>query len=443
MTMQPRPWLSDRAKARSDEILDSIGGLDASGLLGRLDSMVEANRTLYETTAINLNPATNVMNPRAEAMLSAGLGTRASLGHPGEKYEVGLGPIEEIEVATQALACDVFRADFAEVRISSGAMANLYVFMATASPGDAIIVPPASIGGHVTHHVAGAAGLYGLDVHEAPIDAEGHTVDVDGLAALAARVRPKLITIGTSLNLFPHPVDALRTIADEVGATLMFDAAHLSGLIAGGAWPDPLARGAHVMTMSTYKSLGGPPSGLLVTNEAELAERVDVIAYPGLTANFDVATTAALAVTLVDWQVYGAGYAQAMVDAAAELVAALDAVSIPLYRTDRGVTESHAFAIDAAEFGGGDALARRLERIGLLACAIGLPTDDSKTARGMRIGTPEVVRIGMGPAEIDEIASIMAEATKTAESTNKEDATLAARVSQLRQRFKTVRFIVG
>ena len=90
-----------------------------------------------------------------------------------------------------------------------------------------------------------------------------------------------MITIGASLNLYPHPVSALREIADEVGAILLFDAAHLCGLIAGRAWPNPLEQGAHLMTMSTYKSLGGPPGGLIVTNDAEIAQRLDAIAYPG------------------------------------------------------------------------------------------------------------------------------------------------------------------
>ena len=133
-----------------------------------------------------------------------------------------------------------------------------------------------------------------------------------GLAPPAGRdlaLRPKLITIGGSLNLFPHPIGDIRTIADEVGALVLFDAAHMSGMIAGHAWQQPLEEGAHVMTMSTYKSLGGPPSGLIVTNDAAVAQRLDAIAYPGLTANFDAAKSAALAMTLLDWKVHGKAYA--------------------------------------------------------------------------------------------------------------------------------------
>lgn len=115
--------------------------------------------------------------------------------------------------------------------------------MATCKPGDSVIVPPAAIGGHVTHHASGAAGLYGVASHPAPVNPDGYTVDLDALRAQALEVRPKLITIGGSLNLFPHPVAAIRAIADEIGAYVLFDAAHLCGMIAGGAWPNPWSRG--------------------------------------------------------------------------------------------------------------------------------------------------------------------------------------------------------
>ena len=136
-------------------------------------ALVDENRTIHERDCVNLNPATNVMNPKAEALLSAGIGARPSLGYPGDKYEMGLEAIEKIEVMAAELAAQVFGARFAEIRVGSGALANLYVFMATAKPGDTIIAPPSSIGGHVTHHGAGAAGWYGIHTHPAPID-PGH-----------------------------------------------------------------------------------------------------------------------------------------------------------------------------------------------------------------------------------------------------------------------------
>src|SRR3954454_8486310 len=210
--------------------------------------------------------------------------------------------------------------------------------MATCRPGDTIIAPPGEIGGHVTHHLDGSAGLYGLTTLAAPVDAEGYTVDVAALRTLAHQAQPRLITVGGSLNLFPHPVARIREVADEVGALVLFDAAHQCGLIAGGAWPNPLAQGAHVMTMSTYKSLGGPPGGLIVTDDAVLAERLDAIAYPGLTANSDAGKAAALAVTLADWEAVGGDYARMMVENAQALASALIDLGVPVHAASRGAT---------------------------------------------------------------------------------------------------------
>jgi glycine hydroxymethyltransferase len=404
----------------------------------RISALIGENRRIHESDCVNLNPATNVMNPKAEAALASGLGSRPSLGYPGDKYEMGLEAIEKVEVIAAELAAEIFGARYAEIRVASGAMANLYAFMATAKPGDKIIVPPASIGGHITHHQPGAAGLYGLDIHQAPVDAQGYTVDATGLRAMAKRLRPKLITIGASLNLFPHPLRELRAIADEVGAKLLFDAAHLSGPIAGRIWQQPLEEGAHLMTMSTYKSLGGPPSGLIVTNDAELAERLDHIAFPGLTANFDAAKSASLAIALLDWKEHGEAYAAAMAKTAAALAQNLAERGLPVHARERGFTTSHQFAIEVARFGGGQAASKRLRRANVLACGIGLPIAEVEgDMNGLRFGTPEIVRWGMGPDDMPELATLIARALIG----NEHEESVAADVTAFRQRFRTLHYV--
>lgn len=431
--LSTRSWTPSDSEDLVDRIAEATATSDEDTVDGRIQELIDRNREIHEAECLNLNPATNVMNPRAEAALSSGLGSRPSLGYPGNKYEMGLEAIEEIEVITAELAAEVFNASFAEVRVGSGALANLYTFMALAEPGDPIIVPPATIAGHVTHHDGGAAGLYGLDIHYAPIDPDLYTVDPVGLRRLAEEVQPKVITTGASLNLTHHPVDEIREIADDVGAKVLFDAAHLSGPIAGGSWPNPLLEGAHVMTMSTYKSLGGPPSGLLVTNDADIAERVDAIAYPGLTANFDAAKTAALAITLLDWKAVGAAYAAAMTSAASLLAAELEALQVPVFNTVEGHTFSHAFAVDARTNGGGHQAALKLREANLLTCAIGLPDDDGA---GLRIGMNEPVRWGVTNDDVPELAALIAEALTTADL-----ASTAAKVVDFRQRFQTLHYI--
>ena len=432
-----RAWVPAACEAYVQRRAAETAAADSAAIAARLDALVDSNREIHERECFNLNPATNVMNPKAEAMLGAGLGARPSLGYPGDKYEMGLEAIEEIEVIAAELAAAQFGAKYAEIRVASGAMANLYGFMALAQPGDAIIAPPGAIGGHVTHHGAGCAGLYGLHIHEAPVSADGYTVDVDGLRALAAQVRPKIITIGGSLNLFPHPVNDVRAIADEVGAKVLFDAAHQCGIIAGGVWANPLAEGAHMMTMSTYKSLGGPAGGLIVTSDAEIAERLDAIAFPGMTANFDAAKSAALALTMLDWREHGRAYADAMIANAQALAAAMVDLGAPVFAADKGATHSHQFALEAARFGGGQAASKTLRRSGVLACGIGLPIASVEgDMNGLRLGTPEITRWGMTPADMPRLASLIMRGL----AGNDPDA-VAGEAAEWRRSFDKVHFV--
>lgn len=433
-----RDWVPEDSEARVRAIAEAAAGAGSDALLAEIDRLVAENHRIHDVECINLNPATNVMNPRAEAMLSAKLGSRPSLGYPGDKYEMGLEAIEGLEVLAAELVAEVFGARYAEIRVPSGAIANLYAFIATCEPGDTVIAPPPEIGGHVTHHGAGSAGQYRLVTVPAPVDAEAYSVDVDALRTLAREVKPRLITIGGSLNLYPHPVGAVREIADEVGAKLLFDAAHLCGLIAGKAWPSPLDEGAHLMTFSTYKSLGGAAGGVVVTNDAELAERLDRIAFPGLTANFDAARAAALGVTMVDWQVAGRAYAATMVETAARLADELLTRELPVFEGAQGPTRSHQLALRAAAWGGGQHAAKRLRRANVLTCGIGLPDDPVEgDLNGLRLGTPEVVRLGMKPEHMAEVADFIARGLDL----DSDPALVAAEVTSWRSQFSGVHYI--
>ncbi|MDQ2094688.1 serine hydroxymethyltransferase [Rhodalgimonas zhirmunskyi] len=436
-SLSKRDWVPEGAETRVQDIAAQVSALDSEAIATRIEDLARDNRNIHEKRCFNLNPATNVMSPRAEALLSSGLGTRPSLGYPGDKYEMGLQAIEEIEVICAELAAEVFNAKYAEIRVPSGAIANLYGFMALTKPGDQIIVPPAKIGGHVTHHIGGCAGLYGLEIHEAPVDADGYSVDLEGLRDLAAKVKPRVITIGGSLNLFEHPVREIRKIADETGAYVLFDAAHQCGIIAGQAWENPLAEGAHLMTMSTYKSLGGPPSGLIVTNEAEIAKRLDSIAFPGMTANFDAAKSAALAMALLDWKDHGKAYARAMIETAQALAKALKSEGIPLFEGKGGATHSHQFAVLAEGFGGGQTASKTLEKAGFLACGIGLPVAKlSHDLNGLRIGTPELVRWGMTVDDMPELGRRIAEALRA-----NDPAALADETARYRGLFDRIHYV--
>jgi len=249
------------------------------------------------------------------------------------------------------------------------------------------------------------------------------------------RIEPKLITLGSSLNLFPHPIAQVREIADEVGAVLMFDAAHQCGLFAGGAWPNPLDEGAHVMTFSTYKGLGGPAGGLIVSNDAALMQKIDAIAFPGLTANFDVGRVAALAITMLDWREFGSAYTAEMIATSRALAEALARLDVPVFSTERGITDSHQFALLASQ--GGQATAKRLRQAGILASGIGLPLPDvANDMNGLRLGTPEAVRWGVSHSDAPELAALIAEALSVDDPTS-----VAPRTAEMRRGFDQLHFI--
>lgn len=432
-----RAWVPVHCETRVQAIATATAAMDSATAAARIETLTALNSEIHDAECFNLNPATNVMNPAAEAVLARGLGSRPSLGYPGDKYEMGLEAIEEIEVMAAELAAQVFDARYAEIRVASGALANLYGFMALTKPGDCIIAPPAAVGGHVTHHGDGCAGLYGLISHPAPVDGDGYTVDLDALRQLALKERPKLITIGGSLNLFAHPVREIRAIADEVGAKVLFDAAHQCGIIAGKAWANPLAEGAHLMTMSTYKSLGGPAGGLIVSNDAEIAQALDAIAFPGMTANFDAAKSAALALSLLDWIDHGSDYAAAMIELAQALATELETLGLPVFKPGGQATSSHQFAVEAARFGGGQTASKRLRRAGFLACGIGLPIAAVEgDMNGLRIGTPELVRRGVTPADAPALAALIAEGM-----TGANPEAVAKRTREMRAGFQGYHFI--
>jgi glycine hydroxymethyltransferase len=170
-----------------------------------------------------------------------------------------------------------------------------------------------------------------------------------------------------------------------------------------------------------------------LTNDAALAERIDAIAYPGLTANFDAGKTAALAITMLDWLDCGQAYATEMVACASALADSLASQGLPVHSTEHGYTTSHQFAVDATEWGGGHQAALRLRDANILSCAIGLPGGDEWS--GLRLGTPEIVRWGMSAGDMPELADLIVDGLRGDASV------VAPRTTEFRSRFRTLRHV--
>jgi glycine hydroxymethyltransferase len=197
VALAKRRWVPEACDTFIQGLAGDTSWRDTIGAAIATDEAVALNRAIHERDCFNLN----VMNPKAEAALASGLGSRPSLGYPGDKYEMGLEGVERIEVIAAELAAEIFDAKYAELRVPSGAIANLYAFMTSAQAGGRIIAPPPAIGGQVTHHLVGCAGRYGLEIHPA-LSADNYTIDVEALRLMAKKLRPQIITVGSSLNLF-------------------------------------------------------------------------------------------------------------------------------------------------------------------------------------------------------------------------------------------------
>ncbi len=399
--MTEHPWLGAEARAFREEHAPRLSALSTDQLDAELHRLVADQARHADDDCLVLYAGTNAPNPRLAALAGSTIGNRPNLGHPGAKHNRGMDAGSQVELLAQEAICRLFGCRYAELRVGSGSLANLYVYMATARPGDRVLAFSDAAAGHPTHHAEGAAGLYGLEVHELPYDGERMDVDVSRLEVVAHDLLPKLIIVGGSMCLHPYDVRGVRAVADQIGAHVLYDAAHMGGLIAGGRFQQPLAEGAHAITGSTYKSFGGPPSGMILTDDPELAGRLDQIAFPGLTANFDLARQAALALAALDLIEHGAAYADMQIANAQALAAALGERDVPVLEVvGKGATSSQHVALPTAD---PHTAARRLEAAGVLVSEIGVPGGGA-----LRLGTQELTRRGLEPGGTVAIADVMA-----------------------------------
>ena len=409
MTDTAPAWFEPEALAFRRRVLKSIEDFSPLALAERVEQLDHDQVAHLTRRCLNLYPGTNVMSPRVAALLSSTIATRASEGHPGAKYQTGLHWSEETEVIASELIRRLFDANYAEIRAVSGSMANMAVLNSLTEPGDVIFSLSTSVGGHISHQRVGAAGYRRLDIHQIPYDTQNWELKLDELRREVKAHRPQLIIVGASLILFPYPVREIRAIADEVGAWLMYDAAHVAGLIAGGVWQHPLREGAHVMTASTYESFGGPPGGIIITDDADIARGVDRAIFPGMTANFHTNRLPALAVAAAEMLAFGQDYARVCVENAQSLAAGLEEAGLTVAGERQGYTVGHMLALDVSEQGGGKAAASALESAHIICNMNLLPWDPLRALRnpsGVRLAVHEVTRWGMGRQEMAHIAQL-------------------------------------
>lgn len=367
----------------------------------------------WRDRCINLIASENVMSKKVRSQAGSDFAHRYAEGHPGERYYRGTSYIDEIENQLKTNLKILFECAHTEVRPISGTNANEAVFSRFVRPGDVVMVNSTPTGGHISHHKEGSLGKFTRNIIDIPVSADGYHIDVEKSAYLIEKTKPKIIVLGKSLFLFPEPVQELNEVCQANGTRIIYDAAHVLGLISGKQFQRPLKEGAFLITASTHKTYFGSQRGIILSNMEEQSWRkIDRGAFPGSSSNHHLDTLAQMAICTYEMMEFGEQYAQDTIQNAKALAAALDKFGFDVQGKEFGYTESHQVAVNVKAYGGGEKVSRVLEVNDIVLNMNMLPHEPLSAhdhPEGIRIGVQEMTRFGMGEDEMVRIAELIKE----------------------------------
>ena len=361
-------------------------------------------------------------------------------GYPGKRYYGGCEYVDEIETLAIERAKKLFGAQFANVQPNSGSQMNQAVFLALLQPGDSFMGLDLNAGGHLTH--GSPVNMSGKWFKPIPytVRPDDHRIDMDEVARIARENKPKLIICGATAYSREWDFARFREIADEVGAYLLADMSHFSGLVAGGVHPSPVPH-AHVTTTTTHKSLRGPRSGIVLSNDEDIAKKINSAIFPGMQGGPLMHVIAAKAIAFAEAMTPEfKAYAAAVKANAKVLAAALQAQGLNIVS---GGTDNHLMLVDLSPKEiTGKATEKGLDRASITCNKNGIPNDTRSpfVTSGIRLGTPAGTTRGFGTAEFEQIAGLIAEVVEGLRKNGDEgdaqvEASVGARVQDLCARF--------
>lgn len=402
-----------------------------------IEELVRKQEQWRGRETINLIASENAQSRAVRDIQNSDFMARYAEGHPNEdgqvnRYYQGTRYIDEIERAARREILDLFGAKQADVRPISGNAANAALALAWLRGGDTVLVNSTDAGGHISHNLVGVFGrriqvrgqtlIAGRDntvrLHFFPLAADRYRMNAAAAIEMIERMRPQMIVLGKSLFLFPEPLAEIAPICRELKVPILYDGAHVLGLIAAGEFQDPLREGATYLTGSTHKTFPGPQRGVVLANldgedVGTYWTAADRGVFPGSSSNHHLHSLAALVVATREMKVHGRVYARQIVRNAQALGRALSDAGIPVAAKDLGFTRSHQIAVDVSGFGGGVAVARRIEEQDIIVNYNLLPGDqDPRSPSGLRVGVQEMTRFGMKEAEMGELAVLFADAIR-------------------------------
>ena len=361
-------------------------------------------------------------------------------GYPGKRYYGGCEYVDEIETLAIKRAKQLFGAQFANVQPNSGSQMNQAVFLALLQPGDTFMGLDLNAGGHLTH--GSPVNMSGKWFNPVPytVRPDDHLIDMDEVARIARENKPKLIICGATAYSRTWDFKRFREIADEVGAYLLADMSHFSGLVAGGVHPSPVPH-AHVTTTTTHKSLRGPRSGIILSNDEAIAKKINSAIFPGLQGGPLMHIVAAKAVAFAEaLQPEFKEYAKAVAANAKALAASLQEQGLDIVS---GGTDNHLMLVDLRPYNAkGKHAEKALDRASITCNKNGIPNDPEKpfVTSGIRLGTPAGTTRGFGVEEFTQIGKLIAEVVEGLRKNGEEgdaqvEASVRSRVEELCARF--------
>ncbi|MEM3646857.1 MAG: serine hydroxymethyltransferase, partial [Thermofilum sp.] len=365
-------------------------------------------------------------------LLTCDMGHRYAVGFLYERMYRGCEYIDKLEELTHFLARKLFRVEHVNTLPVSGTVANIVAIGAFTRPGDTMIGLSVMEGGHSSFREV--SRYHGVSMVPLPFNAEEYNIDAEQSRKMIAKVMPKMVMLGASELLFPQPVKEVSEAASNVGATVVYDAAHVLGLVAGGCFQDPLREGAAVVTGSTHKTLFGPQGGIILCKRQH-GEDIDRVAL-SMINNHHINRVAALAYTLAEFLAFGQEYSRMVVSNAQALAESLYNNGVDVICADKGFTRSHQVIFRVKE---GTALevSKNLEKASIITSMTPLPTDKSETtASGIRLGVQEVTRLGMSRDEMAIIGSLIARVVKSPDSVS----IVKEEVKELAGRFRNIHY---
>ncbi len=362
-----------------------------------------------EQDQIELIASENIVSPAVLAAQGSVMTNKYAEGYPGRRYYGGCEFMDDVEDLARDRAKKLFGCGFANVQPHSGAQANQGVFGALLQPNDVILGMSLAAGGHLTHGAPPNLSGKWFKAHQYGVRRDDHRIDLAEVATLAGAHRPKLIIAGGSA--YPRIIDfaAFRAIADDVGALFMVDMAHFAGLVAAGVHPSPFPH-AHIVTTTTHKTLRGPRGGMILTNDPDIAKKVDSAVFPFLQGGPLMHVIAAKAVAFGEaLRPEFRSYAQAVVDNARALAASLVNGGLAIVS---GGTDTHLMLVDLRPKRlTGKAAERSLEAAHMTCNKNGIPFDPEKptVTSGVRLGSPAATTRGFGLVEFREVGRMIVE----------------------------------